>query len=65
MENTSTRIQDNEFEIDDGEDAVDDHISNLGLNDLVDVGSKRGFLIPGDLVELMCVYTPPAPNICK
>lgn len=54
MENSSARIQDNRFEIDE-DDVVDDSISNVGFEDLADIGSRRGFLIPGDLVEVMCV----------
>lgn len=53
MENSSSRIQDTKFEIDDEEDVVDDDIHNVGFDDLVDVGSRRGFLIPGDLVEVI------------
>ncbi|KAI9650507.1 3'-5' RNA exonuclease complex component [Ciborinia camelliae] len=52
LENSTTRIQDTKFEIDE-EDAVDDGIANFGIDDLVDVGSRRGFLIPGDLVEVI------------
>ncbi|KAG4031420.1 hypothetical protein MFRU_009g01940 [Monilinia fructicola] len=52
VENTSTRIEDSQFEID-NEDVDDDGIENLGFDDLVDVGSRRGFLIPGDLVEVI------------
>ncbi|CAD6448035.1 1353846e-dc6b-43b6-9319-69fe45749672 [Sclerotinia trifoliorum] len=53
VENSSSRIQDIKFEIDDEEDVVNDDIHNVGFDDLVDVGSRRGFLIPGDLVEVI------------
>ncbi|KAF7867408.1 hypothetical protein EAF04_005491 [Stromatinia cepivora] len=53
MENSSSRIQETKFEIDDEEDVVNDDIHNVGFDDLVDVGSRRGFLIPGDLVEVI------------
>lgn len=58
MENSSARIQDTLFEIDQGEEVVDDDFSSFGLDDLVDVGSRRQYLIPGDLVEVMYVYAP-------
>ncbi|QSZ30093.1 hypothetical protein DSL72_004613 [Monilinia vaccinii-corymbosi] len=53
LENTSTRVPESKFEIDDEENLADDDPSNLGFDDLVDVGSRRGFLIPGDLVEII------------
>ncbi|TGO90943.1 hypothetical protein BPOR_0045g00060 [Botrytis porri] len=53
LDNASSRIQDTKFEIDDEEDAVHDDISTVGFHDLIDVGSRRGFLIPGDLVEVI------------
>ncbi|ATZ45619.1 Bcdss1 [Botrytis cinerea B05.10] len=53
LDNASSRIQDTKFEIDDEEDAVHDDISSVRFDDLVDVGSRRGFLIPGDLVEVI------------
>ncbi|TGO38802.1 hypothetical protein BHYA_0067g00330 [Botrytis hyacinthi] len=53
LDNASSRIQDTKFEIDDEEDAVYDDISTVRFDDLVDVGSRRGFLIPGDLVEVI------------
>ncbi|ESZ92375.1 hypothetical protein SBOR_7230 [Sclerotinia borealis F-4128] len=52
LENACTRIQDTRFEVDE-ENIMDDDISNIGFDDLVDVGSRRGFLIPGDLVEVI------------
>ncbi|KAB8302861.1 hypothetical protein EYC80_006195 [Monilinia laxa] len=52
VENTSTRIEDSKFEIDE-EGVADDGIENLKFEDLVDIGSRRGFLIPGDLVEVI------------
>lgn len=41
-----------EFDVDeDAEAEVDD--SNFSPDDLLDIGSKRGYFIPGDLAELV------------
>ncbi len=54
VRNTTTRPQPGLFQVekDDPED-VDMTISGFDREDLVDVGSRRTFLRPGDLVELL------------
>ncbi|PQE20946.1 hypothetical protein CJF30_00002282 [Rutstroemia sp. NJR-2017a BBW] len=50
--NSATRVAGEEFEVDeDAETEVDD--SKFTQDDLLDVGGKRGYFIPGDLVELI------------
>ncbi len=56
--NNTTRPQVGEFQVErEQDDLEDDDMTTAGfrLGDLVDVGSKRSFLLPGDLVELLYV----------
>ena len=51
-----TRPKEGDVRIESGDVIDDDNgIALLGHEDLLDVGSKRGFLLPGDMVELMYV----------
>jgi hypothetical protein len=52
--NNATRIDGDEFEVDEDAEAEVDH-SYFTQDDLLDIGSKRGYFVPGDLVELLYV----------
>jgi hypothetical protein len=57
--NTMTRPNTNDFRVEtDDEDARDDSLRQPMFDEhgLIDVGSNRKFLLPGDLVDLMLVH---------
>jgi hypothetical protein len=56
--NSATRPQPGEFQVETEEDEVEEgdaYTSAFYSRGMVDVGSKRTFLLPGDLVELLYV----------
>jgi hypothetical protein len=60
--NNGLRPQLGDFRLEGDEDEYDDgsmHAPIFDRGEMVDVGSKRTFLLPGDLVELLYVVSRP------
>ncbi|KAM3086770.1 3'-5' RNA exonuclease complex component [Clarireedia jacksonii] len=50
--NSSTRVGGDDFKVDEGAEAEVDDL-NFTQDDLLDIGSRRGYFVSGDLVELI------------